>query len=58
VSPRGPGFFKAIGSGDAVHIIFVPKGGIAEGMVWVQGGTLPQSSELAGTAVPTIQFAK
>jgi sulfatase modifying factor 1 len=45
-APSGmKGFFKVVGSGDT-------------SMVWVQGGILPQSSELAGTAVATFQIGK
>jgi formylglycine-generating enzyme required for sulfatase activity len=40
-APSGTkGFFKVVGGGDT-------------NMVWVQGGSLPQTSELAGTAVST-----
>ena len=45
-APSGTkGFFKVVGSGDT-------------SMVWVQGGTLPQSSQLAGTAVATFQIGR
>jgi formylglycine-generating enzyme required for sulfatase activity len=45
-APSGTkGFFKVSGGGDT-------------SMVWVQGGLLPQSSELAGTAVATFQIGK
>lgn len=39
------GFFKVVGSGDT-------------SMVWVEGGTLPQTSELAGTAVSAFEIGK
>jgi ubiquitin len=39
------GFFKVVGSGDT-------------SMVWVEGGTLPETSELAGTAVETFQIGR
>jgi formylglycine-generating enzyme required for sulfatase activity len=43
-APSGTkGFFKVVGGGDT-------------SMVWVEGGILPQSSELAGTAVTTFQI--
>ena len=41
------GFFKVIGSGDTLGV-----------MVRVQGGTLPQTSELAGTLVATFQIGR
>ena len=45
-APSGTkGFFKVVGSGDT-------------SMVWVEGGTLPQASELAGTTVATFQIGK
>jgi formylglycine-generating enzyme required for sulfatase activity len=45
-APSGTkGFFKVVGSGDT-------------SMVWVEGGTLPQTSELAGTTVATFQIGK
>jgi sulfatase modifying factor 1 len=45
-APSGTkGFFKVTGSGDT-------------SMVWVQGGILPQSSELAGAAVSTFHISK
>jgi formylglycine-generating enzyme required for sulfatase activity len=45
-APSGTkGFFKVVGSGDT-------------SMVWVEGGILPQSSELAGTAVETFQIGR
>lgn len=45
-APSGTkGFFKVVGSGDT-------------SMVWVEGGTLTQTSELAGTAVATFQIGK
>jgi sulfatase modifying factor 1 len=45
-APSGTkGFFKVVGSGDT-------------SMVWVEGGILPQSSELAGTAVATFQIGR
>jgi hypothetical protein len=45
-APSGTkGFFKVVGSGDT-------------SMVWVEGGTLPQASELAGTAVATFQIGR
>jgi formylglycine-generating enzyme required for sulfatase activity len=47
-APSGTrGFFKVVGSGDTSGI-----------MVSVQGGTLPQSSGLAGTAVATFQIGR
>lgn len=48
-APSGTkGFFKVIGGGDTTSL----------GMVSVQGGTLPQSSELAGTVVATFQIGR
>ncbi len=45
-APSGTkGFFKVVGSGDT-------------SMVWVEGGTLPQASELAGTVVETFQIGR
>jgi formylglycine-generating enzyme required for sulfatase activity len=45
-APSGTkGFFKVVGSGDT-------------SMVWVEGGILPQSSELAGIPVATFQIGR
>ena len=47
-APSGTkGFFKVVGSGDMQRV-----------MVRVQGGTLPQTSQLAGTTVSTFQIGK
>ena len=45
-APSGTkGFFKVVGGGDT-------------SMVWVEGGTLPQTSELAGTSVGAFQIGR